>query len=347
MNFFLKYLKFTYINLIIIFLFIILLEIIFGYWFKKNNFGIHMRAERNRVNKISTNHDNGDKINFTYKRNFYGFIGDEFNPKDVKIVFEGGSTGAEIWKPEEKSIVGVLNKLFLKDNIQKKIYNASINGKSIRGYTYDHKNWFSKIPNFKPQYIIYYLGINDRKFPDDEQHRFYDEQSSTIISKKIRDYIKNNSFIFEKIKKIKNKYFIKNYDMYDMNKEKLYQNFVYIDYNKANKIHSKILTKDEENYITLLNLRLNNLNEVIKKNDFIPIFITQIKFDGLSDRNLFIGTKEIKKFVKSNNYKIIPLDELITTISINDFFDEVHTTISGSEKIAKVIYKYLIKIIDN
>ena len=135
--------------------------------------------------------------------------------------------------------------------------------------------------------------------------------------------------------------------MYDMNKEKLYQNFVYIDYNKANKIHSKILTKDEENYITLLNLRLNNLNEVIKKNDFIPIFITQIKFDGLSDRNLFIGTKEIKKFVKSNNYKIIPLDELITTISINDFFDEVHTTISGSEKIAKVIYKYLIKIIDN
>ena len=184
MNFFLKYLKFTYINLIIIFLFIILLEIIFGYWFKKNNFGIHMRAERNRVNKISTNHDNGDKINFTYKRNFYGFIGDEFNPKDVKIVFEGGSTGAEIWKPEEKSIVGVLNKLFLKDNIQKKIYNASINGKSIRGYTYDHKNWFSKIPNFKPQYIIYYLGINDRKFPDDEQHRFYDEQSSTIISKK-------------------------------------------------------------------------------------------------------------------------------------------------------------------
>jgi hypothetical protein len=46
---------------------------------------------------------------------------------------------------------------------------------------------------------------------------------------------------------------------------------------------------------------------------------------------LFIANKEIKKFVKSNNYKIIPLDELIDNIGLNDFFDEVHTKISGSE----------------
>ena len=62
-----------------------------------------------------------------------------------------------MWKPEETSIVGVLNSLFLKSNIEKRIYNASVNGKSIRGYNYDFKNWFTKIPDFDPEYIIYYL----------------------------------------------------------------------------------------------------------------------------------------------------------------------------------------------
>ena len=63
-----------------------------------------MRSERNKAIKFSVNHHNNEKINFIHRRNFYGFIGDEFNPEDVKIIFEGGSTGAEIWKPQETSI---------------------------------------------------------------------------------------------------------------------------------------------------------------------------------------------------------------------------------------------------
>ena len=111
MNNFLKYLKISFYNFLIFFSLIIFIEVIFGYWFKKNNFGIHMRAERNKVSKFNvSHHGNNKKISFLYKRNFYGFIGDEFNPKDVKIIFEGGSTGAEMWKPEETSIVEVLNK---------------------------------------------------------------------------------------------------------------------------------------------------------------------------------------------------------------------------------------------
>ena len=200
MNYLKRFFIIFFINFLILTILICLIEIIFGYWFKKNNFGIHMRAERNKVVKINVSHHNNEKINFIYKRNFYGFIGDEFKPEDVKIVFEGGSTGVEMYKPEETSIVGVLNYLLKENNSDKKIYNASRNGKSIRGYTYDFNHWFKKVPNFKPEYVIFYLGINDRRFPDDELHRFYDEQHSTEAIKKIRDYIKNNSFILEKVK---------------------------------------------------------------------------------------------------------------------------------------------------
>ena len=338
-----KFFKILFYNFLIFILLITFIEMIFGYWFKKNNFGIHMRAERNKISKLNvSHHGNGEKITFIYRRNFYGFIGEEFNPKDVKIIFEGGSTGAEMWKPEKASIVGVLNQLFNENKVNKRIYNASINGKSIRGYTYDFNHWFTKIPNFNPDYVIFYLGINDRYFPDDEMHRFYDEQHSTEMLKKIRDYIKNNSFILEKIKKFKNKYFTKNYFQYDMNKKDLYNNFNYINYTKAKEIHSLEFNSEDKNYLQTLNKRLEDLNTIIKRSDFTPIFITQVKFDGLAERRMFLANETIKKFVKQNNYKIIPLDELVQKLDIGDFFDEVHTTISGSKKIANIIYNNLV-----
>ena len=45
----------------------------------------------------------------TYKRNFYGFRGDDVDPKDQKIIFIGGSTGNQRYTPEEMTIVGLIN----------------------------------------------------------------------------------------------------------------------------------------------------------------------------------------------------------------------------------------------
>ena len=45
--------------------------------------------------------------------------------------------------------------------------------------------------------------------------------------------------------------------------------------------------------------------------EFFPIFITQIKYDGISDYNLYLVNKYLKKFCKENNYEIIKLDEMI------------------------------------
>ena len=90
-----KNLKVILYNLIFFIIFILILELIFGFWFKKNNFGIHMRNERNK-NWKTTSSFNDKEYSFFYKRNFYGFRGDEFNPEDVKIIFNGGST--EAWR---------------------------------------------------------------------------------------------------------------------------------------------------------------------------------------------------------------------------------------------------------
>ena len=83
---------------------IILFESIFGYWFKDDNFGIHVRKLRNIEKKFDNTH-NGKKYSYTFKRNFHGFIGEEIKPEEIKIVFEGGSTGEQLFLPPELRVL--------------------------------------------------------------------------------------------------------------------------------------------------------------------------------------------------------------------------------------------------
>ena len=297
-----------------------------------------MRKER----KINVQREmilNNTKIKHYYKRNFYGFRGEEFDPKNVKIIFEGGSTGNEEMLPEELTIVGNINKLFKKDKLNIKIYNASTNGKSTLGFINDFLYWFPKIPNFKPNYVIFYLGINDEHLTT-----HYDYKVSNKNIDKIKDYIKNNSFIVDRYKNIKNKYFPSKDSLpYGLYNEKLYDNFNYQNFLYAKNKYA-ITEGSQDDYIKSYIVRLNYLKSILKKNNILPIFITQVEYDGLSNKNLFKINNETKKFAKKNNYLFVPLDEIVE-MSEHDFYDKVHTTPQGSRKIAILIYPYLKKFL--
>jgi len=335
-----KYIKIFYINCIVLFSLIFIFEIFFGYWFKKNNFGFFMRHERQKQNYYETIHDE-KKYKFYYKRNFYGFRGDEADPQNIKIVFLGGSTGNQRVTPENLTIVGLLNKKFNNDGYNFKIYNGSTDGKSTKGYFNDFKYWFPKIPNFNPKIVIFYTGINDSNILHDEK---FDIPWRENNFEKFRDYIKNNSKTVELIKKVKFKYFVKlkkEYGLKDVGIN-LYDNFNYINYQDAKKMHlNKIPNK------LLLNqfdTKLNSLNFYIQKYKIIPIFITQIKYDGLSDYNLYLINEKLKEFCKNKNYDIIKLDEKIISLEKKTFFDTMHTLIKGNKIIVNKIHLDLLNI---
>ena len=336
-----KFLKIIVINFFIFFLLIIILEVIFGYWFKSENFGIYMRKER-KVNWQTESSFNGKSYNFFYQRNFWGFRGNEFDPKDVRIVFEGGSTGNQRFTPEDQTIVGILNKNLSKKGNKFKVYNASTDGKSVSGYINDFKFWFPKIPNFNPKYIIFYIGINDR-FNIFDGRYFLDYKVSEKKIAQTKDYVKNNSFIVDKYKTIKNKYFPKNTFAYDFNSSSLYENFIYIDYQQAIEIH-KDFNEEDAKLIKNFQKKLNELKSLIDERNIKPIFINQIMFDGLSDKNLFLVNNELKNFAKKNDYLIIPLDEILL-MKENDFYDTAHTTPQGSKRIAEKVFPILLNFL--
>src|SRR6056300_328711 len=127
-----------------------------------------------RIQKIVFEHP---KKKTYYLRDFYGFredgdINQKYNTSKIKIVFNGGSTGEKMFLNYEDTIVGKINYFFKKDNINIKIYNASLSGKSLKGHVNEFSYWFKNIPNFKPEVIIYYFGINDRKIKKNRWHDY-------------------------------------------------------------------------------------------------------------------------------------------------------------------------------
>ena len=84
-------------NFLIIFSFIVLIELIFGYWFDKYNFGPYMREHRMKNQPTIVNYD-GKIYNYDYKRNYYGFRGDDIEPSNIEAIIVGGSEIDERYK---------------------------------------------------------------------------------------------------------------------------------------------------------------------------------------------------------------------------------------------------------
>jgi len=336
--------KIIFFNIFIFISMIALFELFFGYWLKDNNFGIYIRDLRN-IEKQFDNTHNGEKYRYTFKRNFHGFIGEEIDPKEIKIVFEGGSTGEQIYTPPEFRIVNQLNGFFKKEQIDVNIINASKGGKTTRGYYNDFENWFPKIKNFNPEIFIFYTGLNDSslKLP-----KHYDNIKRDNYFDQIEDYFKNNSIIYEIKTKIQNKYFAKIRKFYGLYEKNLYNNFKYINYQEAKfKFNLENLNLEETFLINNFEKNLLNLDRKIIETKVIPIFITQVKFDGISSKELFLINEFLKAFCKSRNYNIIKLDEIVTSFEKNDYYDPVHTGINGSIKISKILYPHLKNILIN
>lgn len=338
------YKKIIFINLLIFFFLILLFEVFFGHWLKKESFGIYMQKHRNKnENYVVFNKSHKELIN--YKRNFYGFRGDEIKDlSKIKIVFVGGSTGNEKFLNERDTIVGRLNYLLSKNNYKFKIYNASIDGKTTQGYINDFKFWFPKLNNFNPKVFIFYTGINDSILNQPLKH---DELHSNKRILQIRDYIENNSITLELLKKIRNKYFITTKLEYDLTKDisQLYdKNYSYFNYSNAIKIYNLDNLKNNNSNLKLrFEKRLNDLLPYLNNYNSIPIFITQVHYNGLSDEKLFLLNELLKEFCKKNNFYIVKLDEIYNA-NIGDFYDPVHTTSQGSYKISKIIFNELLKI---
>ena len=343
-----KILKIITINFFISLILFSLIELTFGYWFDKDSLGPYMREYRMRKNNYDLTYE-GKKYEFVYKRNYYGFRGDEIPLEKVSAVLIGGSTTDERYKPNEFTITEIINKRIRSEIKDIRLFNAGIEGQSTRGHMANLKFWFPKLKNFKPKYLIYYIGINDQYV----SHGEADQHDGVVLDpnkgQSIWDNIKTRSIFYDLTRKTKHRF-------YNSEKVMLYdfdlgikeyskgQKIDFVSYKKfiKNNTENKILKSQDyffKNYLK----RVDKLYNETVKMGAIPIFINQLDSTGFQNKKLITLNIFLIDHCKTKKYYCIDLAKELD--GKNDYWwDGVHTTPKGSKVIANIIAPELIKI---
>ena len=342
-----KKIKLVSINITFFFLLVILFELLFGYWFDKYNFGPYMREHR--LKKIPYQMTYNEKeYNYTYIRNSFAFRGGEIDPKKIEIIMVGGSTTDERYKPENLSIVGKLNSKLIDSGSKRQIVNAGVEGQSTFGHIHNFKYWFSKIKNFNPDNIIFYIGVNDTRILKDGNL-----QDGWLMNpnkfEQLIDNIKSRSFIADKFKKIKHKFHKKSkriiYD-YDYSMKVRKDKLFYLNFEEKEKIYdSQVVINKNRKMVKKYLKNIDILYDLTKSMNAEPIFINQVMHQDKYAEVLFALNRSLINHCKKENYKCI---DLAKDLEVKDDFwwDGVHTTPKGSEAIANEILPKLVKFLN-
>jgi len=334
----LKFLKIFFINIIILFFFIIIYELFFGGWFNAKNFG-NLFLPLNKYEIISNLPYKADQP-IIYSTDEFGFRSNFKKLDTIEILVVGGSTTEQKLIDDEKIWTKVLEK-----NTKKNVLNAGIGGQTSFGHVEMFSIRFNRLPNLKPNLIIYYLGINDAFFllskAQDTKNKKTPTNGRIFNSinrdkllhdnklKNIAQYIKNNSAAVQLYKFIKGNYISFKYKFNYMNKkttkfETSSNNEIKINFNSIN---SNILKQ----YQYLYNKNLRILQNMATKNDAYPIFITQkiSKNHWLNDYLKYINNLTLKYCINNNLYCIDMSQE--NNLKDDFFYDGVHLNPKGSE----------------
>jgi hypothetical protein len=349
------------INLLVLLFFWLILEMVTGdFFYKKKKFTctktIFKYIPCNMNSKFILNglYDNKKK-EILYKRDQYGLRGRSKSLKKIDILTVGGSTTDEKFVDEKKTWSEQLEYLINNSSKSNKIdvVNAGIDGQSTFGHIWNFENWFNLIDNFSPNYIIFYIGLNEKEIDQkynsniNFQEKNYKDNELSFI-KKIKLFIKmNNGFTYSLYRHINN-FYLTNFSELD-------KSVIRHGSKNSNDHYIKIEHKKfvvNEQFSENLNSRLKKLKFLTEKLNATPIFVTQIthRWVELNEDIYIINQfsedyyyKEkyianlIKKFSVENNVFFIDLFNIMK-FNQEDTYDYFHTTPIGSYKVAKIIF---------
>lgn len=182
---------------------VVAVELIFGGWLDPR--------QLNRLNLIKDRvyrHDvtglyKSEKPVITYSRDKYGLRGAYSAPDRIRILTVGGSTTDQRYIGDGDTWQDVLQRRFQQAGLAVAVANAGVDGQSTFGHIANFKWWFPDIPGLAPEFILFYVGIND--YHIDAAERF-DKLVSDSANPAIGDRIRENSAIWNLFKTLRGVY---------------------------------------------------------------------------------------------------------------------------------------------
>lgn len=341
------------INFLILFVGCIMIELIMGGWFRSRKKLDNLNVIRNASYQYESDLYTSNPIDIKYTRDKYGLRGKStYNaPDKIDILTVGGSTTDQRYITDGKTWQDILENCFKKKGKAVLVSNAGIDGQSTFGHIKNFQVWFPNIPELKPKYILFYIGINDFYVLTDKSA--FDD---LLGEKSLLAAIKTNSVFFNLFRTINGILLNHNYKV----EHGKTSNFTDIEYTEIG-IAEEALYKLYAKNLTGFEKRLAILRDQTKSFGAEPIFITQPsiqykkskdnKLIGVADTSYIEGyayngidyfkllcelNKSIKK-VANAEHLVIDL----TTPSLwenDDFYDFYHNTPNGARKVGIEIF---------
>jgi hypothetical protein len=188
------------VNFALMIVIIILTELTFGSIFFGKNYGL-LVVDRNVSRRFDTANRYGGGIT-EYIRDEHGLRGKYSEPSRIDILTMGGSTTNEILLNEGDTWSDRLAQEFADVDRSIVVVNAGVDGQSTIGHLKVFDLWFPKIPDFRPRYIIAYIGINDVShiLANKPLNKW---EVMVEPNKRIKQYLMNNSVFYGLYRKVK------------------------------------------------------------------------------------------------------------------------------------------------
>ena len=333
-------------NLALLFSGLLVCELVFGSWYFGGGLGVvHVPRDLVLQHDVSTFRPGGGVVR--YSRDRWGLRGDHRDLSDINILTIGGSTTDELYSDDTETWSARLQQRFVRSGIPAVVGNAGINGHSTVGHISSMESWLSRVPHLKPKIILYYLGINDAALP---ARAGYDAIVAVGTWPRIRRYIINNSALVRLIRIIRGSIRAKNLRVaYHTVSSPLVRQDIYPI------IDPSLYSRQLSDYGT----RVKRLFDLTIDMGALPVFVSQRRGDAFIRSGVLFSTD--REATKSRqiqtlyNHEMLRVCRSLKAICIDlakqivlseaDFFDRVHTTPSGSDKIAEFLFGRLRMIV--
>ena len=352
-------------NMALLMFCLFLLQLLFGDWLYNNPWFNNsvIISDKSFLIKLNNLYES-DSDFIHYSRDQYGLRGKYDSIDNINIITIGGSTTDQKYITDSLTFQRVLQKEFLNSGRNISIANAGIDGQSTIGHLNNFYWWFPYINGLRADYFLFFIGIND-------YHVFNSKIKNTLHSDLVNinnSYSKKDKIKYYFSKNIINQLLRLTDALYYSKKEGLRHGT-----HKPVKISNKIVEKGKIlDYKTLMKEelidykdRLFQLNYEVKKLGGKAIFVSQsrkiyklnneriigvpdfgkfknIEINGVDYFNIMqLMHDSVKEVAKQTNAIFLDLDSELIFDYEKDFYDDMHTTPLGSEKIGKYLYKKL------
>lgn len=353
------------INILLLSVFVIVLELIFGSWIS-NEPALYNFIRFRNLNIVHNNADlPGQQKQVVYKRDRYGFRGLDGDPKDVFILTVGGSTTDQRYINDGLTFQDRLQANFLRNARVVDVVNAGIDGQSTFGHLLNFPYWFQKIPGLQPKYVLFYVGIND--FYNFSKREVYDKLYEKI-GVQLLLYIKDRSAFYSTARIVRSMIWAPQVAHSFDSSPQLMNPDAYT----TDRSYKTYLNEAVERSLANLETRIENLALLARQMGAVPIFVTQrSRLWHVKDGRLIgvVGwspdefSPALEGFVNMTGVDRYHLERLQAAAILNacgkvegicidlageirldpsiDFYDGFHTTPAGSARIGDYLYEKL------